>query len=63
MPQTTRSAGFPRHNHQYFLGPFLMRLEPTKEPVKVTTYAICVGSPEIVKLFKPGVGIAARRGR
>lgn len=63
VPQTTRSAGFPKHAHQYFLGPFLMRLEPTKVPMEVSTYAICVGSPEIAKLFKPGVGIVARRTR
>ena len=42
VPQTTRSSGVPSHDHQYFLGPFLMRLEPSRRPIEVTVYAVCL---------------------
>jgi hypothetical protein len=42
VPQTTRSGGTPSHDHQYFLGPFLVRLAPSKQPVEMTVYAVCL---------------------
>ena len=41
VPQTTRSGGVPSHDHQYFLGPFLVRLEPSTKPAETTVYAVC----------------------
>lgn len=40
--RTVGGAFFPAHDHTYFLGPFLMRLEPSTRPVEMTVYAVCL---------------------
>lgn len=52
VPQTTRSGGVPSHDHQYFLGPFLMRLEPSARPVGMTVYAVCLDQGRLPKRKK-----------
>lgn len=46
VPQKTKKtvggAFFPAHDHTYFLGPFLMRLEPSRKPAEFTVYVVCL---------------------
>jgi hypothetical protein len=66
VPQTTRSAGVPSHDHKYFLGPFLMAQENrsfSAEPATVTVHAVCVRllNIQLAKPRQPGTG-TTRKG-
>ena len=52
VPQTTRSGGVPSHDHQYFLGPFLMRLDYSQRAVEMTVYAVCLDQGRLPKRKK-----------